>query len=174
MNKNLELLKALKIFLYAVLVILVFTACASTKHKLVKTSNIQKDTLIAKKERVEIKTINQPISDYVFIPLETGNLKIDSVLSKRLSNFKTYKKSGNNSYKITYKKKRKGFAITSKVGGTENSLVKKNDTLKKIENKEIATKQTTVIVKYRVPYWLWIVFIILMASVYVLSKLRIL
>ena len=110
----------------------------------------------------------------MFIPLETGNPKIDSVLSKRLSNFKTYKKSGNNSYKITYKKKRKGFAITSKVGGTENSLVKKNDTLKKIENKKVATKQTTVIVKYRVPFWLWIVFIILIASVYVLSKLRIL
>ncbi|MDB0601332.1 hypothetical protein PL373_09260 [Tenacibaculum maritimum] len=166
-------MKPIKIFIYSVLVFLVFIACASTQHKLVETSNIVKDTLYSKHDSVHIKTINQPINDVVFIPIETGNHKIDSVISKRFSNFKTYKKSGDNSYKIAYNKSSKGFDISSKIGQTENSLVKKLDSIKKVHRNEKKSIKTHTIIKYRIPKWFLIFFVISLISVYILSKLKV-
>ncbi len=173
MNKNLELLKKIKNSIYSVLVILIFTACASSKHKLVKMNTTQKDSLISKTKSISEKTINQAIDDMIFLPLETGNTKVDSVINTRLSNFKTYKKSGANSYKITYNKPSKGFYITSKIGSTENALVKKIDSLKSIQKQVVIKQVEKTIIKYRTPGWLWIVFLILIVAVYVLSKLKI-
>ncbi|WP_299673253.1 hypothetical protein [uncultured Tenacibaculum sp.] len=166
-------MRTIKNFIFSTLVILVFTACASSKHKLVKTSQIEKDTLISKSNSIDIKTITKPIHDFVFIPIETGNVKIDSVIHKRFSNFSTYKKSGENSYKIKYNTSTKGFDITSEIAGTENSLVKKNDSLKNTQNKDVNRESEQIKIRYRLPGWLLILFLICLVAVYVLSKLRI-
>ncbi|CAA0214486.1 conserved hypothetical protein [Tenacibaculum maritimum] len=167
-----EVLKTFKNVFYSVIVILVFTACASLKHKFVETSNIEKDTIISKKDSVQVKTINQPINDVVFIPLETGVPKIDSVINKRLSNFKTYKKSGDNSYKITYNKVEKGLKISSKVGKTENTIIKKLDSFKRVNKKEKKEAKKQLIIKYRIPRWFLIFFVISLVAVYILAKLN--
>ncbi|MFL0077023.1 hypothetical protein V3A08_07490 [Tenacibaculum maritimum] len=165
-------MKILKTIL-SLFVILVFAACASTKHKFVKNSNIVKDTTIIKSDSIKITTINKSIDDLIFLPVETGNKKIDSVITKRLNNFKTYKKSGNNSYKITFNKLSKGFEISSKIGQSENTLVKKIDSLKKIKSKIIIKKKDVEIIRYRIPSWLLLIFLIVLIAIYILTKLKI-
>lgn len=166
-------MKPLKIFIYSALVTLVFMACATTKHELLKTTNKQSDTITVKRDSAHIQTINQSINDMVFIPIETGDPKIDSVISKRFANFKTYKKSGDNSYKIAYNKQAKGFDFTSKIGRTKNTLVKKNDSVNKSSNKEAISNKKRIIIKYRIPSWVLLAYLVSLVVVYILSKFRI-
>ncbi|MFL0063737.1 hypothetical protein [Tenacibaculum maritimum] len=166
-------MKLLKIFIYSVFIILIVMACASTKNNQIETSNKVSEVTFSKQDSVQLKTVNQSITDTVFLPIETGNSKIDSVIEKRLTNFKTYKKSGDNSYKITYNKISKGFDISSKIGRTENSLVKKNDSLIKTTSEIFSSKKNKVIIRYRVPSWLLLLFGIALIVIYFLARFKI-
>lgn len=151
----------------------IITGCGSIKKELVKTAKIQKDTIISTHKNESIKTINQPIDDLVFLPVSAGNKRVDSLLSSLFANFKTYKKSGANSYNIEYNKKAKGFEISSKIGKTADKLIKKQDTIVKIKTKVIVKEKEVLKIRYRIPFWSWLVFILSVVGVYFLSKLKV-
>jgi hypothetical protein len=166
-------LKRFKHYLVYSLALLLCTACASTKTKLKKTTDIQRDSVFFKRDSIQIKTINKSIHDVIFLPLETGDKKVDSVISKKLNHFKTYKKSGDNSYKITYNKTNKGFEITSKIGATENTLVQRKDSIKSSKKHSVTIENTKVIIKYRIPGWFLMVFGISILIVYLFARFRV-
>ena len=170
MNKNLELLKPLKKGLFTILILLLFTACGTTKHKHVETKNVRNDSLIQKRHSMLMTTISEAINDTVFLPIQTGDIKTDSLLSKRLSNFKTYKRSGANSYHISYNTKQSGFEIKSNIGKCENTLSKTNRRELKTTRQQTTQIHNEEITKYRIPRWLFIVWLLSLLGLYVLIK----
>ncbi|CAM1355843.1 hypothetical protein THALO_30207 [Tenacibaculum halocynthiae] len=159
--------------MYTVLVFLMIIGCGSVKRELVKTAKVEKDTLKVVHKSENIKTVNQSINDLVFLPVSAGDKKVDSLLATLFANFKTYKRSGANSYNIEYNKKAKGFEIRSKIGKTADVLIKKQDTIVKIQTKVIVKEKEVLKIRYRIPFWSWLVFIICIVGVYLLSKLKV-
>lgn len=164
--------KIFKILGTAIL-ILMFTACATTKHKFVKSDSLVNDSMYIQKDSTRITTIHKQIKDTLFVSLNTGDKKVDSLITKRFEHFKTAKKSGANSYAIQYDTNAKGFQITSHIGATKNIQEQKKDHIVK-NSKQLSTKtsQQTKI-KYRIPLWLWVVFLIVTGVVYVGAKFKI-
>ena len=163
--------KTFKILATGIL-ILIFTACATTKHKFVKSDSLVKDNVYIQKDSTRLTTIHKEIKDTLFVSLKTGDKKVDRLITKRFEHFKTAKKSGVNSYSIQYDTNAKGFQITSLIGATKNIQEQKKDRIVKnaqqYHHKE--TQQTKI--KYRVPLWLWVVFLIVTAVVYVGAKFK--
>lgn len=157
----------------SILIILLLVGCSSTRNKITATTKIDKDTLIVKSDSIKISEISKSIDDLVFLPIQTGDHKIDSVITTRLKSFKTFKKSGENSYKITYDKVNKGFAIASKIGETQSVLVKKIDSLKNIKQKVIIKEEEAIITRYRTPSWVFAIFLVALIVLYILTKIKI-
>ena len=153
--------------------ILLVIGCSSTKNKITATTKNDKDTLTVKSDSVKISEISKSIDDLVFLPIQTGDYKTDSVITTRLKSFKTFKRSGENSYKITYDEVNKGFVIASKIGETQSVLVKKNDSLRNINHKVIIKEEEAIITRYRTPSWVFVIFLIALIMLYILTKIKI-
>jgi len=164
--------KTFKILTTTIL-ILIFTACATTKHKFVKSDSLVKDSMYIQKDSTRITTIHKEIKDTLFVSLKTGDKKVDRLITKRFEHFKTAKKSGTNRYAIHYDTKAKGFQITSTIGQTKNVQEQRKDRIVK-NNKQVSSKtsQQTKI-KYRIPHWIWFVFLIVTGVVYLGAKFKI-
>ena len=154
--------------------LMIFFGCSATKSNLKTDYEKEKDTIARNVVTTQLTTINQSIDDTMFIPLATGDMYLDSLITNRFKNFRTYKKSGANSYLLKYDTKHQGLQIRSKVGQTENSLHKKIDSLSKVKSKVAIHKQEIEVVKYRIPSWFVWLYLISLAGVYTLTKLKIL
>ena len=175
MKKNTENLNIIKhIILSAIVVVmLMFTACASSKRKLVTSDTTQKDSLVVKRDSSYSLELHKAINDELFLSVATGDSITDSIINFKLKAFKTSKKSGDNSYSIAYDANRKGFNIKSSVAQTTTVKEKvKEDSQHKKEKAIVVTEKETI-VKYRIPFWAYIVFLVTILAVYILAKLRI-
>ncbi|CAL2104627.1 conserved exported hypothetical protein [Tenacibaculum sp. 190130A14a] len=166
-------MKPINLLIAAVLVCLVFMACASSKHRLVETTMHKKDSVHQQSRSVVSTEIHKAIDDAIFLPITTGDSLVDSVIHQKLWHFKTFKKSGQNSYTIRYNTTAKGFDITSKIAGTENSLVQKSDSIQKVTKQQAKKVEIQTIIKYRIPKWFLIFFAISLVAVYLLVKLKV-
>lgn len=155
-----------------IIIALLITGCATTKRKIEKSAHTQIDSVFVKRDSVKNITINRAIKDTVFLPISTGNKKIDSIVTERLQHFKTSKKSGTNSYGIRYDKKTKGFEITSQVGQTKNVLEQKKDSIINNKKERVVKEKEEIKIKYRVPFWLWIAFLVLAGVIYIATKFK--
>lgn len=152
---------------------ILFTNCATTKDRFVKSEIIKNDSIYIKRDSVILTSISLGIKDTAFFPIRTGNLQLDSLLINQLANFQIGKKSGLNEYKISFDTKAKGFQITSTIKQTKNEIRRKHDSI--YQNKAIETQKEhkELKTKTKLPTWLIIVFIILLMVVYILTKIRI-
>ncbi|WP_299134559.1 hypothetical protein [uncultured Tenacibaculum sp.] len=151
---------------------LLLTNCVSTKHQIDK-SILKNDSLVKSTNSDQQIRISSPINELFFLPgPKSENKKIDSLLTKMFSDFKAYKKSGTNSYGIAYNKKTKGFDIHTKIGKTEDKIIRKVDTILKIKKVEVVKKEK--IIKYRIPFKFWMFWLLSVVVVYFLARFRIL
>lgn len=157
----------------AIVLALLFTTCASTKRKFVKSKTIKNDSTFTKRDSIVSTTISLGIKDTIFLPISTGNIELDSVLSTRLANFKTGKKSGANSYDIRFDTQAKGFEITSTIKQIQNKIEQKHDSIYQSKATEVRKEHKEVKTRSKVPIWLLIAFLVLLLVVHLLSKFNI-
>ncbi|MGG8495964.1 hypothetical protein ACQY1Q_06085 [Tenacibaculum sp. TC6] len=132
----------------------------------------QKDFLVRAKEVKEVKVINQPIDDVVFLSLpNTENKEVDSIINTLFNNFKTYKHSGTSSYGISYNQKQKGFDIKAQIGKTQTQIIQKTDTI--VTFKERVVFQNKEVIKYRIPFKFWLFWVISIVVIYFLVRFKI-
>lgn len=158
------------------LILLVFSflllaACAS-KKKIVKVNKVdKKSNIIIKNDSVFKQNKTLAIKDTLFISLKTNNKITDSIVTLKMQNFHTSKKSGNNSYSATFDTIKKGLKITSFIKGTTNSItVKSKETTKKKETKSLQVESREQTRNFPFSWW-WI---LILFVVIVLIKIKIL
>lgn len=157
----------------SVLLALFLLGCGTTKSKFAKSATTKNDSTFTKRDSIVSTTISLGIKDTIFLPISTGSIELDSVLTTRLANFKTGKKSGASSYDIRFDVQTKGFEITSTIKQMHSKIEQKHDSIYQSKATEVRKEHKEVKTRSKVPIWLLIAFLVLLLVMYLLCKFNI-